>query len=389
VFAETETNIMGKRSVIIIFTLLFQFVFVFSQNNSSSDSLKTLLKKSNDSVKVDIYTKLCWNLRNSEPKNAIRYGKFAIKLANQINYKQGIVKAYGFTGVAYRNTGNYAVAFDYYLKGLELAKKYNILEQQGYAYINLGNLYLYQKKTVEAISNLNNALDIANSISNKGMISYCYLNLGRAELHNNKLDSAKTHFIKSLEIRKAMKDEGKIAVSNKYLADVYGQENNFDKALAHYKKALNGIKKSNDLDLLADLYHKVANLYLKEKRYELSVNNALMSLKISKQIGAKLRVRNAHQSLANIYLIRQDYKKASHHLDEIIKLNENLFNKQLSEKILNIKYSLEQEQKQNQINMLNAQKDSQREFIVVLAIALLLAPKPICHQFVLYPFSSP
>ncbi|RLD69599.1 MAG: hypothetical protein DRJ10_21350 [Bacteroidetes bacterium] len=283
-----------------------------------------------------------------------------------------MLKAYSFTGVAYRNTGSYAEAFDYYLKGLELAKKFNIPEQEGYAYINLGNLYLYQKNTKEAISNLNNALDIANSILNNGMISYCYLNLGRAELLNNNLDSAKMHFIMSLEIRKAMMDDENIAVSYKYLADVYGAENNFDKALACYKRSLYGIKKSNDLDLLADLYNKVANLYLKEKRLELSVNNALMSLKISNQIGAKFRSRNAHQSLANIYLVRQDYEKASHHLNMVIKQNENLFNKQLSEKILNIKYSLEQEQKQNEINLLNDQKDSQRAFIVVLAIALLL-----------------
>ena len=59
--------------------------------------------------------------------------------------------------------------------GAVAARKYDIEEQQGYAYINIGNLHLYQKNHKDAISSLNNALDIANSVDNKAMISYCYL----------------------------------------------------------------------------------------------------------------------------------------------------------------------------------------------------------------------
>jgi len=362
---------MIKKSFIIIFVILLYFVSGFSQN-SSIDSLVNSLNQADDRVKVDIYSQLCWKLRNSEPESAIKYGKKAIELALEINYEEGVVKAYSYTGVAYRNTGNYSEAFDFYFKGLEQAKKYNIPEQQGYAYINLGNLYLYQKNYNEAVSNLTNALKIANSISNNGMISYCYLNLGRAELLNNNTDIAEEYFLSSLEIRKAMNDEGKIAVAYKYLADVYAAQNNFEQAIEYYNKSHDGIKENNDLDLLADIYNKTAILYLNKGKYIQSIENTVKSLDISKQIGSKLRIRDAYQTFANIYRSLKNYEEATLSLEMVIKYNDSLFNKQLSEKILNIQYSMEQERKQNEINLLNTQKENQRAFILVLGFVLFL-----------------
>ena len=373
-FAPTESEIIMvmRISLIIVIAFLNPVFLVLSQNYTSIDSLKNLLTQTDNHIKVDAYTQLCWKLRNSEPESAIKYGKKAIKLADEINYKLGIVKAYSFTGVAYRNTGNYSEAFDLYFKGLELAKEYNILEQQGYAYLNLGNLYLYQKNHIEAIINIKNALGIANTISNKKMVSYCYLNLGRTQLLNGNLELAEEHFLSSLKIRKVMNDTGKIAVSFKYLADVYAAQGNFEQAITYYDKSLEGITKSNDLDLLADIYNKTANLYLSQNKLFKSKKNATKSLSVSKEIRSKLRIRDAYQTLAKIYQTRANYKEATHSLEMVLKYNDSLFNRELSEKILSIQYSMEQERKQNQINLLNAEKENQRAFIIVLGIVLLL-----------------
>ncbi len=369
--AELQKNTMFKKSFFILAVILNSF-WVSAQSDYSIDSLKNLLKSTNDSTLVNIYTELCWKLRNSEPQTAINYGNKAIALSNKLNYKEGIVKAYSFTGVAYRNTGNYAQAFDFYFKGLELAKEYNIPEQQGYAYINLGNLYLYQENHKQAIRNLKNALEIANLINNNEMISYCYLNIGRAELMANDLDLAKEHILNSLKIRKSVNDEGKIAVSYKYLADVYVAQNNFKQAIEYYNKALLGIKKSNDLDLLADIYNKAAILYLNKKQYAQSKKYAVKSLEVSKQVGSKLRIRNAYQTCSDVNKATANYKEAISNLDMVFKYNDSLFNQKLSEKIQNIQYSMEQERKQNEINLLKTEKKHQRRFIIVLGIALVL-----------------
>ena len=361
-----------KKRIFLIFVFVLNSFSIFSQNSNSVDSLKSILKSADNKTKVDIYTKLCWKLRNSEPGKAINYGKKAIELAHKINYEKGIVKAYSFTGVAYRNTGTYAQAFDFYYKGLELAKQYNIPEQQGYAYINIGNLYLYQENYKEAIENLKNALKIAKSINNKGMISYCYLNIGRAELLAEKLDLAKDNILNSLEIRKEINDTGKIAVSYKYLADVYVAQNDFNQAIIYYNKSLEGIKKENDLDLLSDIYNKAAILYLNKKQFAKSMKNAQKSLEIAKKIGTKLRIRNAYQTCSDINRATSNYKEALFNLDMVFKYNDSLFNQKLSEKIKNIQYSLIQERKQNQINLLNTEKEHQGKFIFVLGVALVL-----------------
>ncbi|RLD76602.1 MAG: hypothetical protein DRJ10_13320, partial [Bacteroidetes bacterium] len=198
-----------------------------------------------------------------------------------------------------------------------------------------------------------------------------YLNLGRAELLANNLAKAEKYFLSSLKIRKVMNDEAKIAVSSKYLGDVYAAQNNFEKAIAYYNKALLGIKKNNDLDLLADIYNKAAILYLNKKQYVPSKKYADKSLVISKQIGSKLRIRDAYQTCADINKATANYKDALLKLEIVFKYNDSLFNQELTEKILNIQYLVEQERKQNQINLLNSEKENQRAFIIVLGIVLL------------------
>ena len=365
-------------SIIFIFTL-FTVEISNAQNQNIIDSLEQKLEYTKDSSKIDILINLCWNLRNSEFQKSIKYGLQTIELAQQYKDIENLTKAHSFVGVAYRNLGNYTEAFNFYFNGLKLATENNLTEQEGYANINIGNLFVYQEKYTEASKYLNKALIISKKINNKEMLAYSHLNIGRVLIKENNCSQALLHLDSTLTIRKKIKDYSALAVCYKYIGDTYIEMDNFSSALKNYKNTLQIIENSADKDLLCDVYNKIAEIYLSNSNIEKAKYYAKKSLQTALEIGTKLRIRNAYISLAQIEKYNKNYKAIANYNDFIIKYNDSLFNQQLAEKIFYIEFISKQheyEQKlknQELLHNTSIQRQKQyRSFSIILTIVLII-----------------
>ena len=133
-------------------------------------------------MKIKILLQLSWEYRNFNPELSLQYGLEAINLADKYKDYEGCANAHSFVGVAYRILGNYSEAIDHYFTGLDIANRHGIKEQEGYAYINLANLHVYQGHYTKANENLSKALVIANETNNQSMLAYVFANFGRATI---------------------------------------------------------------------------------------------------------------------------------------------------------------------------------------------------------------
>ena len=332
-----------KKRYLYILGLLSVFMFCIlqigiAQNIKEIDSLKQQLEILDDSSKIVILNNLCWELRNSKIQESIAFGLQSVKLAKQYNDYVNLTKASSFLGVAYRNLGNYSKAFDYYFKGLELSKEFNIKAQEGYAYINIGNLYLYQEYYNDAILNLDKAYKIAQQTENDKILGYYYLNRGRIEIKLNHYSQALDYIGDALELRKESKNFEEQAVCLKYIGDVYNEQDVYELALKYYKESIQMLKKTSDIDLLSDNYNRISNIYLKKADYKEALFYSQKSLEMAKRIGSKLRLLNANQSLMKIYKAKKDYKAVVKYQDIVIKYNDSLYNQELNEKMAYIKF---------------------------------------------------
>lgn len=309
-----------------------------AQNLSKTDSLKQELAVADDTSKIIILNKLCWEFRNSEIQHSITYGIKSVELAEKYKDYKNLAQAYSFLGVAYRNIGNYTKAFDNYYKGLETAKKYKLPEQEGYAYINIGNLYLYQEYYNDAVLNLDKGLEIAKRIDNKKMLGYYYLNRGRIELKIKNYSQALLYINEALDLRSKSKNAEAHAVCLKYIGDVYNEQSSYTLALKYYKESIDRLEKTSDIDLFTDNYNKISNIYLKKGEYKQASFYAEKSLEMAEEIGSKLRVRNANHTLMQIHKAKKDYKAVVKYQDIVIKYNDSLFSQELNEKINYIKF---------------------------------------------------
>ncbi|MFH2141724.1 MAG: tetratricopeptide repeat protein [Bacteroidota bacterium] len=346
----------------------------------------------NDSLKVEYLNKLCWDFRNKDPEFSVKVGKKAIEIGTSCGYSDEMLKAMSFTGVAYRNQGNYPEAFRYFFDHLEASKKLGNLEQQGYANINIGNLYIYQGKADDAIIMLSDALKITQDLKNDNMSAYTMLNIGRAFLLKKDYTKALDFFTQAFDFRKIQNDLDGQGICHKYKGDTYFEMGEFDKAYDEYHNALNIVRLDKDQDLYSDLLNRLAHIYLEKNQLKKALLTAKQSFIIGSDIGAKLRIKESAQTISLIYQKTGDYKKAYEYQSVYIDYKDSLFNDDVSNRIADIKfeierqkkqveYELEQQKKQSEINLLTEQKSKQRAINTGLIVFLFLVALLVVLMF--------
>lgn len=324
------------------------------------DSLQQRIDSTAENQKATVLLEISWQIRNSAPELALEYGMQAMELARARNEYENLVKSYSFVGVAHRILGNYNDASDIFFTGLELARKYNLREQEGYAHINMANLYIYLSYYSIALENLIMARSIAQEIGNPAMLSYVYLNTGRVLLETKTFGPALENIQKALDLRRQTRDRDGQAVCLKYLGDVYFAMQEYTLAITNYDRALQMLTEDQDRDLLGNIYLKKAQIELQTGERKKAATDALNALIIGQEVGSRLVIKDALSILTEIHYQNSQYRNAAKGYRQIMALTDSLFNQELSEKILILEFELERQRRQTEIDLLNKDKEIQR-----------------------------
>ncbi len=368
---------MSFKNSLLFVLIFFSAQILVAQTNFKFDSLKNVLQKSDDTAKARIYNELAWAYRNSEPQKTSDFGKLAVNYAKKYeNYKE-LATAYGYLGVAYRNFGNFRQAMEYYDLGLKICEENNLVSLKGYAYINIGNIYLYKEDYDKAFENLNKALELSKALNDKEMEAYCCLNIGRANLLNHEIDVALVFLNKALQIRLESKNLSGASVCYNYIGDAYLEKNEVDKALEIFFTAQKNVDSKFDKDIVSDILSKTATIYISKNQYETAETYAKQALEISLETHNPARIRKAYETLTDLNRKNGNLKDAVKYQDFVKLYNDSVYKKELSEKISNLQFGLDQDKKDVLIKNLNEKKElqakslrQQNRLIVMLFVIL-------------------
>lgn len=345
------------RKIVKNQTVLFVFLFFISMLCHSTGIAGVLYQNNHQTPDLDSLLERIWNIRNVNPEQALYLSLTAIDHAREKEDYYNLAKAHSFAGVSARIMGDYNRAIEYFFDGLHLSKTHHIPEQEGYAYINISNLYLYLKYYNQALENLAEALKIAKALDHENMLGYIYLYRGRAEMNLTEYDKAIESISKSLTIRKEQNNLAGQAVCYKYLGDLYLQTGVESQALANYEKALESTNKLKDKDLLGNIYIKIAQIHCLNQDFEQAVEMAGISLEIGKQTQSKPIILDALKVLEKNALNEQNFRQANNYQQQIQVYQESIFNQELNEKVLVLEFEMEQQKKQAQIALMEKEKE--------------------------------
>lgn len=358
----------AKKSRIIVILISFSLSVVHSYS-TEVDSVWNIINSISDlKEKCRNLNDFSWKYRNKSPEFSVSLGEKAIELASKLNDSNELLRAISFTGVSYRNLGNYYESFRYFNYHLQKAREFKNIEQEVYALINIGNLYIYQGKGEDALKTLSQALNLLNKTSDKTVHGYLFLNLGRAYQMTAQNEKAIEMLMRSYQNRKLLNDRKGQGICSKYLGDAYFEMNEPEKALEYYHLSLELIDLSEDIDVHSDIFNRMAVVYLKQNKLAQAKEKALLSYNLAFRIGAKPRIKNACKTLAEIYANEGNFQKAYYYQDLHSKYHDSLFNDEVSSKIADIRFENERIQKQAEIDVLKANENRQR----IINIALLI-----------------
>ncbi|GAA4158298.1 ATP-binding protein [Chryseobacterium ginsenosidimutans] len=315
----------------------------------------------------------CFYLKG-EIKKAQRYINTSIPIAVKSNNFQTLALAYNQLGFIKNNESNYEVAIQLFLKSLKISEK-NGLNEKSIVLKNLGNLFLSQNDSVQALKYYNEDYQFTKekeliaeqfgSCSNLGII-----------LRKKNPDLALQYFNTALSIAKQL-DHKKWQYDSHINLSILFMSNNkykdFDKTISHLNAAKKLIEDIGDSSLYFLYYYNFGGYYYKKGQYPEAIDYYLKAEKIAQNPIISLDDKISLMGDLNTVLEKNgDYEKAYRYQKIYNKLNDSIFSVEKAKNINEIITKYEVDKKNNQIQLLNQQKELQEKKSKLVIVTSLL-----------------
>lgn len=425
---------LGFKQIRYWLVLLFFLSFnpVFSQQNSTVDSLLALVKRYDsteknkntikDSIKVNLLNKIAHEQMVFDIEEALRIQKEANQLSTKINYPLGLIKGYNnlakifldksdfyqsinsansalkinnqkislpdfylsnlIKGQNYLFLNNFPESSKYLTVALKVAEQLNDPIKKAKVYNNIGIIYNKQRRVAEELKNYNKALlSIKNTQSKAAakLRNVIYSNIGLIYIEQKQYDKALAIFQKCLEFEKKSHNKANLAMSARSLSKVYFSKKEYKKAIEYAENALTIFKEIGNKSGEADMYREIGAIYLATNQNNSALEYTQKGLKISTQIGELESIKFCYENLAKIHSQLKNYPEAykSHVLFK--KMSDSMFNSEVNNKVTQIQMTYEFEKKQKQLQLLQKEKDEklqikakkQQNLLIAIVLTLL------------------
>ena len=274
-------------------------------------------------------------------ETAKEYYYKALKIAEEIDYKQGKANLLHNLGMVFGAQGNYTKAKEHYLKSIEIKKALgddkgtaSTLNNLGVTSKKQGDLGLaaqYYTQSLKIHEEAGNKSGISTALSNIGLINYlqedydkaadyfkkalnlstemdykkgmanCITNLGNVDYQRGNIDIALKRYHKALDIRHEINDKWGEAIALHNIANIYGENGDSKKALEHFNKSILIREEIGHKEGIANAYYGIGTTYYKLKDYKSALNHFQKSLKIGQEIGGLKEIREASERLWGTY----------------------------------------------------------------------------------------
>ncbi|MFC2103824.1 tetratricopeptide repeat protein [Bacteroidota bacterium] len=379
------------------FLLLFLLIphCLFSQS-SKIDSLKSLLNRPDDSLKVEILIDIYEKYEQGKILDGKQYLDKALEITEDLQDEVLKATVYLQFGNFYNITGDFNMAIFYLNKAKEICENENYHKGIGSAYNNLGSTYEKMGQYNEAMDCLIKALNIYETTTDSLSISITLLNLGLLYSRQEKYEKSLELYNKSLNIRKKLNDKegiallyNNIAIVNYYLEDYDNVRSYFEKAYQIYleqgnlRRQLMALSNIAEIDNLIGQKEKalqtyfeilkleqelgqkgeqvrtiyaIADLYYSRNDLKNSKRYCNKGLELAQEIGALAELSEFYGLLAKTFKVEFNYKKALENTELSFIINDSVFNAEKARQIQELETQYETKKKEQQIKNLESEK---------------------------------
>jgi tetratricopeptide (TPR) repeat protein len=308
-----------------IATLIIFLTFsnsAFGQDKSILDSLNfELAKKQADTSRIKTLLSLAKNYSRSDSKKAFEYIDQAKEIAKNTDVDKEMGDIYYTEGKAYTHIANDQKAMELYQKAMKIYLKLDNVKMVATMYLELGVLYLNKSDYITALDNYSKALEQYKKIGYNNGMARCYGSMGNLYTKQNDYEKGIEYQQKALNLTTEKADKANmyinISANYYYLGEYERSLLYFDSIVPIYKEVKNYIG-------LSTVYTNFGNTYRVLKKYDKARDYYKTSMNYAQQVGNSAKLLYAQSSLSELYLEINQPDSAIELLDQGLETNKQL-----------------------------------------------------------------
>lgn len=359
-YYRTEDR-MKQRILHILLVGSFIMGFISPARAQVIDSLEKFLENAaSDTNKVNALNEISYeNYAVGNINKTKDFGMKALILSQKLGFKKGEGTALMRIGMAYHDKGDNPKALEFLLRSLKIRE--TLGDKLGIAGClnNIGLVYHNQRDYKKALEYHRKAMllkaevgdkkGIANSLNNMGIIYDIWV----------MYDTALSYHQKALKIREEIADVAGIMNSLVNIGNLHTAKYELNEALVYYERSLAMNKDVGNKSHQSNMYNNIASVYVAQGKLTEAVEYLDESIRLAKEMGSKEHLQIAYNTYSLLYEKKRDFVTALKYYHLYFDVKDSLLNNENSEYIAKMNAEFENEKKDNEIKLLNVDKEKQ------------------------------
>jgi tetratricopeptide (TPR) repeat protein len=265
---------------------------------------------------VSIYQK-----RRGLWQDSIAWQERGIQIAGHYNLPQEKGKLYGNIGFVYDKIGKRKEAIRYYNQALQIMKKMGDQSGQANTLNDIGFNYYLLHEHEKALEHYNQALLIMEEEKDRSMVASILTNIGLVHGRKWEFEKASANYEKALLITEEPQDRKGLWAALIDTGLGYFSLGNGEKALELFNRALPIIEELGVRASIAITLSNIGSVYKTQGELETSLENYSRALSITTIIGDREFERDTRYSIVEIFRSQDRFNDALEQLEQIIALD--------------------------------------------------------------------
>ena len=349
--------------------LLASFFILFALAAYSDGVNDAMVQDTNEVIRLN---KQAYDVRLTNPAQAIISGNKALDIAKKLNYDNGIAEAYRVRGIGQYYLNDAEDAIDSYINALTYFGKSSNKRGEAKVDNNIGNLYRdndYDK----SLEFFQKALNIGTKLSDKAVIATSYLNMGNFYFRKKSYNQALKYYDDAQTLFTAVHDSVDMIQCSQNRGVVFFNLNQPDKSEALLKDANSKAKEKDMNESVASIDLTLASLYINENKFDDAEKVVTEGLAYAEIIKDQRFEYDFNFTNYQIEFKRKNYEKALYYLHDVFRRDsvDGKLNLASQINLIDVRHKQIEQEKDDELNK-QRNHDERVEFWGVTTVAGLL-----------------
>ena len=360
-----------KAHILLIGFFGFITSGVFAQDQKIADSLAVIYQQNllEDTAKLELLTELSFN-ETRDLNKGLKYAEELISLSEQTGNNDYLRRGYFLKGTKKRLLGQLTEALEAFFKSAEIAKRTNHLTSEGETYDAIADTYSVANNHSTAIYYYNKAVGTLRRSNDSISLASALINTGDEFRKISRYDSALLYFRESQVIFDKKNHLTGKAFSLGDIGMIYAAIGKNDLAEKNINEAIHILEGTQNYYPICDYLISMADMYMNKGDSKEALNYTLRSLHLAEQYGLNEQVATASLKLSDIYEKQGNLNEALKYYKKHIQYRDSINNINTVQKMADLRTNYEVSQKQSEVNMLNQQKQNEKNLTLLLGVIL-------------------